>query len=110
MQLERSCQFYFALKYYFAGIQYFILKTDRKRSCSPADPSTGKQSAELQKRFEALFEKLVPFSNRQVLMQRHAAAAQQSHRRSTLHWQVYEQARATVEYQRGVLSRGTMMK
>jgi hypothetical protein len=69
-----------------------------------------KRFEELQKRFEALFEKLVPFSNRQVPMQRHAAAAQQPHRRSIFHWQVYEQARATVEYQRGVLSRGTMMK
>jgi hypothetical protein len=63
----------------------------------------------LQKRFEALFEKLVPFSNRQVPMQRRSAAQQPLYR-SILLWQVYEQARATVEYQRGVLSRGTMMK
>jgi hypothetical protein len=54
-QLERSCEFYFALKYYFAGMQYF------KRS-----PPMDSEMEELSRRFKSLFENLLPFSNQQV--------------------------------------------
>lgn len=110
-QLERSCEFYFALKYYFAGLQYF------KRS-----PPPDLKMQELSRRFKSLFENLLPFSNQQVCIAAACNALISSNNklirsfkphqnRIIFHnFQVYEQARSTVEYQRGVMRRGTMMK
>jgi hypothetical protein len=108
--LERSCQFYFALKYYFAGSQYF-LKLEQAEVRQPLSEEMKK----LKMHFVSLFENLLPLTNRQVCLSQPqpptiASACLLHSLNCILLFQVYEQARSTVEYQRGVMRRGTMMK
>jgi hypothetical protein len=59
--LERSCQFYLALKYYFAGSHYFCILTRSQ----PAVELDDKMQA-IFRSFQSLFDNLLPLSNQQV--------------------------------------------
>lgn len=70
MQLERMCAFSSALKYYFAGVQYFN-KLDKIRRVHESD-AAGKHSddqdwRELREKFKALYENLIPLTNAEVI-------------------------------------------
>jgi hypothetical protein len=69
--LECSCQFYFALKYYFAGLQFFLKLKPLQRSgikapSAPQDKQTNEKMVGFFQRFQSLFENLLPLSNQQV--------------------------------------------
>jgi hypothetical protein len=115
--LERSCHFYLALKYYFAGLHYFsTLK--RSQPALQLDPDM----QALSRSFQSLFDNLLPLSNQQVCSSRvmcplccsgllcFCLSLNLVKNLLCYALQVYEQARTTVEYQRGVMQRGTMMK
>ncbi len=59
MQLERTCAFASALKYYFAGVQYFKKKEKRKEALNVA-------AERLRDKFKELYEKLIPMTNAEV--------------------------------------------
>jgi hypothetical protein len=110
--LERSCQFYLALKYYFAGLHYF-------RALARSQPALqlDDEMLAISRSFQSLFDNLLPLSNQQVgvlplFYLTGCASVFRQHQEFALFYtlQVYEQARTTVEYQRGVMQRGTMMK
>ncbi len=59
--LERSCQFYLALKYYFAGLHYFGALA-RSQPALQLDYET----QAISQSFQSLFDNLLPLSNQQV--------------------------------------------
>jgi hypothetical protein len=61
MQLERTCAFASALKYYYAGVQYFKKKETQEALSDAAVP--------LRDKFKDLYEKLIPMTNAEVAAQ-----------------------------------------
>ena len=123
-ELERSCDFAMALKYYFAGRMFFArLEHARQSTIYPVT----EQLQELLKKwdthkykqeFQALYVDLLPMTNAQVCLRN--GNETRSHSFYFLNTisqplptpctQAYTNARESVHYQKVVLKRGTMNK
>ncbi len=66
MQLERTCAFASALKYYFAGVQYFN-KREGLAAERLENPDDG-ILIDLKGKFKVLYDKLIPMTNAEVLV------------------------------------------
>ncbi len=112
MQLERMCAFASALKYYFAGVQYFN-KLDRRRRAQESDAagnhSDDRSWRELREKFKALYENLIPMTNAEVLARMFFDGSRCGTFGNTS-VQAYQQAKIAIRYQSSVLQRGTMIK
>ena len=63
MQLERTCAFASALKYYFAGVQYFNKLQFTAQLLENPDVINLR---ELKKKFKDLYDNLIPMTNAEV--------------------------------------------
>ena len=64
MQLERTCAFASALKYYFAGVQYFN-KREGLAAERLENPDDG-NLRDLKGKFKVLYDKLISMTNAEV--------------------------------------------
>jgi hypothetical protein len=66
MQLERTCAFASALKYYFAGVQYFNKRHNGFTAAQLLENPDDTNLRELKQKFKDLYDKLIPMTNAEV--------------------------------------------
>lgn len=110
-ELERSCDFAMALKYYFAGRMFFArLKLSQQLHSLP--DAWKQKFHRYENEFKVLYDGLLPMTNAQASFTAFAFhSMSHPHLSPTILLpQAYASARESVHYQNVVLKRGTMNK